>query len=215
MSKKASIIFYIFIKRIIDVVISLLALTISSPVLLLTALLIKIDSKGPVIFFQERVGVNGKIFRFYKFRSMIQNAETLLYNNKVLLEEYKKNSYKILKDPRVTRVGRIIRRFSIDEFPQFINVLKGDMSFVGPRAYRPEELADQQEKYPETKKYVKSLLTVKPGITGPWQVSGRSEINFDKRVEMDAYYANRKSILYDFIIILRTPLAVIKARGAV
>jgi len=112
-------------------------------------------------------------------------------------------------------VGKIIRRYSIDEIPQFINVLKGEMSIVGPRAYYPDELVEQQKRYPHTEKLVKEVLSVKPGITGFWQVSGRSEINFDKRIEMDAYYARKKSLLFDILIILKTPWAMISGKGAV
>ena len=151
----------------------------------------------------------------FKFRSMVANAEEILKRDKNLYEKYKKNSYKIFDDPRITNIGRIIRRFSIDEMPQFFNVLKGEMSIVGPRAYLPDELVEQQKVYPETKKYVKSLLSVKPGITGFWQVSGRSEINFDKRIQMDAEYAERRSIVYDILIVLKTPAAMVIGRGAV
>ena len=206
---------YIFIKKIFDIIISIIVLSLTCPILIIVAVLVYLGSPGPVVFVQKRVGQNGKIFKFYKFRSMVANAEEILKRDKKLLEEYKKNSYKIFNDPRITKIGRIIRKLSIDEFPQFINVLKGEMSVVGPRAYKPDELETQQEKYPESKKHVKDLLKAKPGITGPWQISGRSEINFDQRVEMDAYYANRRSILYDFIILVKTPMAVIKGTGAV
>ena len=123
--------------------------------------------------------------------------------------------YKIFNDPRITRVGRFIRRFSIDEFPQFFNIFSGEMSLVGPRAYYPYELEEQQKQYPESRKFVKIILSGKPGATGLWQVSGRSEINFDKRVEMDAHYLERRSLWYDFRIMLRTIPAVISGRGAI
>ncbi|KKP70308.1 hypothetical protein A2X44_01190 [candidate division CPR3 bacterium GWF2_35_18] len=195
--------------------VSITILLVILPVLFIVAILIYVSSPGPVIFVQKRVGKNGKIFNFYKFRSMVLNAEKILYQNKKLLAEYKKNSYKIFDDPRVTKIGRFIRKTSLDEFPQFVNVLKGEMSVVGPRAYKPDELEEQLRKYPEAEHYVQDLLKVKPGITGPWQVSGRSEINFDQRVRMDAYYANRRSILYDLVMIIKTPMAVLKGRGAV
>ncbi len=198
-----------------DLGISLIVLTLTAPILLVVAVAIYLDSPGPVVFTQKRVGKDGRIFDFFKFRSMIVNAEEILYKNKKLLEEYRKNSYKIVDDPRVTKVGRFIRKTSLDEFPQFINVLKGEMSVVGPRAYKQDELEEQQKKYPESEDYVRDLIRVKPGITGPWQVSGRSEINFDERVKMDAYYANRRSILYDILILFKTPMAVLKGRGAV
>jgi lipopolysaccharide/colanic/teichoic acid biosynthesis glycosyltransferase len=131
-----------------------------------------------------------------------------------LYEEYKRNSYKLENDPRIIRGGKFIRRTSIDELPQFINIFKGEMSLVGPRAYFPFELRDQQIEFPETKPYVEKLLTVKPGVTGPWQVGGRSKIGFVERTKMDAAYAERRSVLYDLYIILKTPLAVVQQRGA-
>ncbi len=115
----------------------------------------------------------------------------------------------------MTKVGKFIRRFSIDEFPQFLNTFKGDMSIVGPRAYYPYELAEQQKKYPASKKFVKIILSGKPGLTGLWQVTGRSEINFDKRVEMDAKYVERRSLFYDFWIMLKTIPAILSGKGAI
>ena len=117
-------------------------------------------------------------------------------------------------DPRITRVGRFIRKYSIDEVPQFINSLKGDMSIVGPRAYYPDELRDQQKEYPNTQDAVKVVLSVKPGITGVWQVTGRSGINFDKRILLDAEYAKKRSIVYDVWLILKTPAAMLSGKGA-
>ena len=114
----------------------------------------------------------------------------------------------------MTRVGKFIRRYSIDELPQFVNVLKGEMSIVGPRPYYPDELEEQQRVYPHTKKYVKEALTVKPGITGLWQVSGRSDVNFDERIKLDAEYARKKSLLLDIIILLKSPWAVLSGKGA-
>ena len=165
----------------------------------------------------RRVGKNGKLFRLYKFRSMILNAHGLIRTDpkfKKLYKQYKKSSYKLYEDPRVTKVGKFIRKHSIDEIPQFVNVLKGEMSIVGPRAYFPDELEEQQEKYPQTKKLVKEMLTVKPGITGYWQVTGRSEVNFDKRIEMDAYYARKKSLWLDFLVMIKTPWVMIAGVGA-
>jgi lipopolysaccharide/colanic/teichoic acid biosynthesis glycosyltransferase len=209
---------YAFLKRTLDIVLSIILLIIFSPIILVTAIAIKLDSKGPILAdTPPRVGRYGRLFKMYKFRSMVVNAHTLLVNDpkyKELYKIYKESGYKLKKDPRITRVGRIIRRFSIDEIPQFINVLKGEMSIVGPRAYYPDELREQQKKFPQTRDAVKIVLSVKPGITGEWQVSGRSEINFAKRVEMDARYAKRKSILYDLLIILRTPWAMISGKGA-
>jgi len=210
--------FYDFSKRILDIVFTFILIILFLPIWIVVPILIKFDSVGPVFAdTPKRVGKEGKLFRMYKFRSMIQNAHRVLKTDpkfKKLYEKYKKNSYKLKYDPRITRVGRFLRRFSLDEAPQVINVLKGEMTLVGPRAYYPDELEKQQRAYPQTRKYVKILLSAKPGITGYWQVSGRSEINFDKRVKMDASYVKRRSILYDLWVILKTPWAMISGKGA-
>lgn len=207
---------YDFAKRLVDIIGSVVGLILLSPVLILVALAIKLDSPGPVMADTPmRAGKNGKLFKIYKFRSMVQNAHEILEGNPKLLEEYKKNSYKIFNDPRVTKIGKFIRRFSVDELPQFSNIFKGEMSLVGPRAYYPYELLEQQKKYPSSRKFVRIILSGRPGVTGLWQVSGRSEINFDKRVEMDAKYVKRRSLLYDFWIMIKTIPAVISGRGAV
>lgn len=215
----SSIMFYESAKRIIDIIGATVAMVFFLPVAIITALAIEIESPGPILAdTPKRVGQRGKEFRLLKFRSMIPNAHNLLHTDpkfKMLLEEYKKSSYKLHNDPRVTKVGKFIRKHSIDEIPQLINVLVGDMSLVGPRPYYPFELKEQQEKYPHTKRLVKEVLEVKPGITGQWQVSGRSEINFDKRIQMDAEYARKKSFVYDIIILLRSPLAMITGKGAI
>lgn len=207
------------LKRWVDILGSIVLLIIFWPVCTLVALLIKLDSPGPVFAdTPERVGKDGKLFKMFKFRSMIQNAHTMLRNDPTmrrLYEEYKKNSYKLKKDPRVTNVGGFLRKHSLDEIPQLLNVLRGDMSIVGPRAYYPDELSNQQRLYPETRKLVKKVLSIKPGITGYWQVSGRSEVNFDKRIAMDADYVEHRSIWYDIKILLKTPWAMIFGKGAV
>jgi len=149
---------------------------------------------------------------------MIENAHMLLRKDpklKNLYEKYKRNSYKLKEDPRVTKIGRFIRKHSLDEIPQLFNVLKGEMSLIGPRAYYPDELVNQQKKYPETRKLVKKVLSIKPGITGYWQVSGRSEVNFDKRITMDADYVEKRSLWYDIKILIKTPWAMITGKGAV
>ncbi len=208
--------YYDFIKRIMDIIGALIGLALCSPVLLLTSLAIRLDSKGPIMADTPmRVGKNGNLFYMFKFRSMVVGAQELLQQNPELLKQYKKNSYKIHNDPRVTRVGKFIRKFSVDEFPQFINILRGEMSLVGPRAYYPFELEEQQKKYPQSRDFVKIILSSKPGLTGVWQVSGRSDINFDKRVEMDAQYVQRRSIFYDVYLMLKTVPAVLVGRGAV
>ncbi len=214
---------YDIAKRTIDLAGSIFLLILFSPIMLIVVILIKLTSPGPVIIERTslhsiRSGKGGRKFRLYKFRSMMVNAEKILKTDpkyKKLYDEYKRSSFKLHRDPRITPVGRFIRKHSIDEMPQLFNVLKGDMNIVGPRAYLPEELEEQQKKYPHTRKLVKEVLSIKPGITGFWQVSGRSEVNFDKRIEMDAYYARKKSLLLDFLILLKTPWAMISGKGAV
>lgn len=210
--------FYELTKRAMDIFFSMILLIIFSPIILIVAVAIKLDSKGPVLAdTPERVGRHGKLFKMYKFRSMVENAHDILRNNPKfakLYDKYKKGSYKLKDDPRITRVGRFIRKHSLDEVPQLINILKGEMSLVGPRAYYPDELRDQQNKYPSTRESVKIVLSIRPGATGCWQVSGRSEINFDKRIEMDASYVRKRSVLYDLTIILKTPWAMISGKGA-
>jgi len=205
-------------KRILDMLFSLFLLILFSPIILVLSILIKLDSKGPILAdTPERVGQNGKLFKMYKFRSMVQNAHELLREDpqfQKLFSAYKKGSYKLKDDPRITRIGHFVRKHSLDEIPQLLNVFIGDMSLVGPRAYYPDELVDQQKKYPKTQGSVKIVLSVKPGITGHWQVSGRSEINFDKRIEMDAAYVKKRSLWYDVWIIAKTPWAMISGKGA-
>ncbi len=211
--------YYRYIKRPLDVIMAIFLLIFFSPLFLITAILIKMDSPGPVLAdVPERIGQNGNRFKMYKFRSMIVNAHYLLRSDpqfRYLFSLYKRGNYKLKNDPRVTRIGKFIRKHSIDEIPQLINVLKGEMSIVGPRAYYPDELENQQKKFPFTRKLVKKVLSVKPGITGLWQVSGRSEINFDKRIALDAKYVDNMSLWQDLKIILKTPLIMITGKGAV
>ncbi len=211
-------VFYEILKRITDIFFSMFLLILFLPIITIVAVMIVLDSKGPIFAdTPERVGKNGKPFKMYKFRSMVQNAHEILRENPKyarLFDMYKKGSYKLKDDPRITRVGHFIRKHSLDEVPQLLNVVKGEMSIVGPRAYYPDELREQQKKYPNTKDAVKIVLSVQPGITGYWQVSGRSEINFDKRIKMDADYVKRRSILYDTSIIFKTPWAMISGKGA-
>lgn len=203
-------------KRFLDIIGSILGLILLSPIFLITCLFIKLDSIGPIMADTPmRVGRNGKLFKMFKFRSMVLGAHELLQKNPELMKKYKQNSYKIQDDPRITKVGRFIRKYSVDELPQLINILQGEMTLVGPRAYYPFELSDQQKKYPNSREFVKIILSAKPGLTGVWQVSGRSDINFDKRVEMDAQYVQRRSIFYDLFLVLRTIPAVLVGRGAV
>ncbi len=209
----------VYLKRLIDIVLSFLLLILFSPVYVLTAVAIRLDSEGPILAdVPERIGEKGKKFKMYKFRSMITKAHYLLRTDprfKTLFTEYKRGSYKLKKDPRITKIGKFIRKHSLDEIPQLINVLKGDMSLVGPRAYYPDELENQLKKYPHTKQLVRKVLSVKPGITGLWQVSGRSEINFDKRIAIDALYVDNISLWKDLVIILKTPVVMVTGKGAI
>jgi exopolysaccharide production protein ExoY len=212
---------YDFLKRILDIIGSLVGIIVFSPIMLVTSLAIKLETPGPVFAdTPKRVSKDGKLFKMYKFRSMFMGAHDMLHNDpkfKDLLAKYKQNSYKldIDEDPRITRVGKFIRKTSFDELPQFFNILKGEMSLVGPRAYYPFELEEQQKRFPESKEYVLIILTAKPGLTGLWQTSGRSHINFDDRVKLDAKYVLKRSIFFDIWILLKTIPAILTARGAV
>lgn len=206
-------------KRAIDLTGSVILGLFFLPIAAATALAIKFDSTGPVLAdTPRRVGKGGGLFRIYKFRSMIVNAHRKLRTDPKfakLYSQYKRNSYKLKEDPRVTNVGKFIRKHSLDEIPQLINVIRGEMSLVGPRPYYQDELEQQQKKYPHTKELVSVVLSAKPGITGYWQVSGRSEVNFDKRIKMDADYVRKRSILFDVSILLKSPWAMISGKGAV
>ncbi len=195
------------IKRMADVVVSLMALVFLGPLFLVVAVCILIDDGFPVLLMQKRVGLYGREFRLHKFRSMFRDAEEMKSG---LLEKNESGDgviFKMKNDPRITRVGRILRRFSIDETPQFLNVLVGDIALVGPRPPLPEEVA----------KYTLSdrkRLHVKPGLTCLWQIQGRSEIPFDKLVSLDMQYIRSQSILKDIVIIIKTIPAVLFGRGA-
>ena len=205
-------------ERLMDIVFSIGLIILFLPIIVVIVIAIKLDSKGPILAdTPQRVGKKGKLFKMYKFRSMVENAHEMLREDpeySKLYDVYKRGSYKLKNDPRITRVGRFIRKHSLDEIPQFLNILRGEMGVVGPRAYYPDELRQQQKKYPHTAESVKIVLSVKPGLTGYWQVSGRSQINFDKRIEMDADYVKKRHILYDLWIIAKTPWAMISGKGA-
>lgn len=188
---------YLITKRAIDIIGSFVGLVLLFPLFLIIALLIKIeDPKGKVIFKQVRIGKNGKTFNIYKFRSMISNAEELL--DKLLdCNETTGAMFKMKDDPRITRIGHFIRKTSIDELPQLVNVLTGEMSLVGPRPPLPREVAEYTE-------YDKQRLLVTPGCTGLWQVSGRSEVGFEEMVELDLKYIRERSLFEDFKIICKT-----------
>lgn len=200
--------YYAPVKRAIDIFSAIALSILFLPVWLLIPILIKLDSPGPIIYKHKRVGKGGCEFWLYKFRTMVSDADEILFKkDRRLLAEFKRGDWKLQQDPRITTLGRIMRSITIDEFPQLWNVLKGEMSLVGPRAYLYKELISQQRKYPHTRPWVKDILTVKPGITGPWQTSGRNVIPFDKRAKMDADYARSQSLLADLWIILKTPQA--------
>jgi exopolysaccharide biosynthesis polyprenyl glycosylphosphotransferase len=196
---------YLF-KRGLDFILTMVGLFAITPLLLITAMLIKLDSPGPVIYKQRRVGRNGKFFAMYKFRSMVENAEATNYKL-ANFNEVNGAAFKIKEDPRVTKVGRFIRKYSIDELPQLLNVLKGDMSLIGPRPPLPKEVEEYSD-------WEWRRLEVVPGITGLWQVSGRSELSFEQWVNLDIYYIENWNLWMDFKILLKTIPAVIKGEGA-
>ena len=202
-----------FAKRTIDIIAGVVGTILLIPITILVWLvrIIKKENNGPLFFEQLRIGKNGKQFRMYKYRSMCMNAdETLkkyLEENEDARKEYKK--YKKLKnDPRITKVGCFLRKTSLDEFPQFINVLKGDMSLVGPRPYLPREQKDMGE-------YYSAIIKVKPGITGPWQVRGRNKLEFEDRLKLDLEYVNNMSIKEDIKMVWKTVTKVVKKDGAI
>ena len=196
----------LFIKRLIDIGVSSLVLFVMSPVLLIIALLIKLTSKGPVLFKQTRSGLKGRKFVLYKFRSMVVDAEA---QRKELVEKNEMDGpvFKMRHDPRITKIGRFIRRTSLDEYPQLINVLKGDMSIVGPRPPLPEEVENYEI-------WQRRRLSLKPGITCIWQVSGRNKISFEQWMKMDLQYIDNWSLLLDLKIILQTFFVVLTGYGA-
>ncbi len=197
-------------KRLLDILVAMVLMIIFLPIWFVVPILILFDSGWPLLFKHKRLGKNGQEFFLYKFRSMVKDADDILHKqNKQLLEEFKNGDWKIKNDPRITKLGKVLRSLTIDEFPQLYNVLRGEMSMVGPRAYVRRELDDQGERYPETKQYIPLLLSVKPGITGPWQTSGRNEVPFPVRARMDAEYAQQRSIMNDLRILFRTPKAMI------
>ena len=200
---------YLIVKRFLDIVISLFGLVIFSPILLITAIAIKLTSKGPVMYTHDRIGQNGKVFRFYKFRSMVYNADDILYNellkDEEIAEEYQANK-KLHRDPRITKVGSFIRKTSIDELPQLLNVLKGDMSFIGNRPYMPREKEDMGE-------YFNDIVKTKPGLTGYWQVSGRNNKSFKSRLKLEKEYSEIFSFKLDVKIFFKTFLVIFNHDG--
>ncbi|UCF05957.1 MAG: exopolysaccharide biosynthesis polyprenyl glycosylphosphotransferase [bacterium] len=197
---------YLLCKRITDIAVALLFFILFLPIMPVVAILIKLDSPGPILFKQRRVGKNGKNFDFYKFRSMVHDAENVI-NALRPLSAPNGPIFKLKDDPRVTPVGRFLRRSSLDELPQLINVLKGDMSIVGPRPNLPSEVAHYQP-------WQKRRLNVTPGITCLWQIAGRSHIGFDEWMRLDLEYIQKRSYATDLKIMLKTLPAVIARKGA-
>ena len=184
---------YKFFKRLFDITISMIGLITTSPILLITAIAIKVESPGPIIFKQERLGLNGKVFKIYKFRSMCVNAE-------------KGGVYEKKGDPRVTKVGKFIRKTSIDELPQFVNILKGEMSLIGPRpalTYHPWPYSEYTEEQ-------KRMFHVRPGVTGWAQVNGRKEVEWPRRIELNVEYVDKMSLYFDLVILFKTIFKVLR-----
>lgn len=200
-------------KRTLDIFGSIFLLVLFSPIMLITAILVKVTSPGPIIFRQKRVGKGSKEFWMYKFRSMFigDNDRILKENYPKLWEKYKNAGWKLPmnEDPRITPIGKKIRALTIDEFPQLVNVLRGTMSLVGPRAYREEELRDYEQKFPHTQKCIQDIRSVKPGITGIWQTSGRNDLTFEQRAKLDSYYVCHRSIRQEIMILLKTPMSML------
>jgi lipopolysaccharide/colanic/teichoic acid biosynthesis glycosyltransferase len=203
-------------KRILDLVSASVVFIIFSPLFIIIPILIKLDSPGPVFYKQGRVGKDNQEFWLYKFRTMVTNADEILINDLEFRKRFKKKTgWKVQShnDPRITKTGKFLRDFSLDELPQLLNIFSGEMSMVGPRAYRRDlvgdEITEQLKIYPKLKKQMELALTVKPGLTGPWQTSGRNELSWEERVKLDAKYARKKSLLYDIFIILKTPQAML------
>lgn len=207
-TKPSEKIVYRTTKRALDVLLSSIALVALFPVFLIIGIAIKIDSKGPVFFLHNRIGKNGKPMKMYKFRTMLPNAEEMIQNfSEEQMKEFKQN-YKLKNDPRITKVGKILRKTSLDELPQIINILKGELSIIGPRPVIEEEL----ELY-GNKKY--KFLSVTPGLTGYWQANGRSTTTYEERISMELYYIDNRSLWLDIKLFFKTFISVIKREGAV
>lgn len=198
---------YKIIKRGMDFIFALIGLIVLSPIFAIIAVAIKLESKGPVFFKHTRIGKNGKIIKIYKFRSMVENAEELIKKfTPEQMKEYKEN-YKLTNDPRITKVGKFLRKTSLDELPQLINIIKGELSIIGPRPVVQDEL----EKYgPNAQKF----LSVTPGLTGYWAANGRSCTSYEQRMEMELFYVDNLSFKMDVKVFFKTIEAVIKREGA-
>ena len=201
--------FYFVGKRFLDIFVSCLLLIVLTPAVLLIALAIKLTSKGPVLYRQDRVGLDGEIFSLLKFRTMTPNAGELVLTDEGLRQAYVESGYKLVGDWHAlyTPIGHWLRRSSIDELPQLWNVLCGQMTIIGPRPVVPDELCMYGEVIP-------IYLSVKPGMTGMWQIHGRSNTTYERRVELDAYYVENRSLALDLMILARTPRVVLSRTGA-
>ncbi len=201
-------------KRTFDIVFSGCVLVFGLPLFLIIALLVKCTSKGPIFYCSMRLGQDGNLFNFWKFRTMYTNSDLklkqLLEDNPLLREEWKKY-FKLKNDPRLTKIGKFLRKTSLDEFPQFWNVLKGDLSIVGPRPYLPNETQEIKKFIGEK---ITHLLSVKPGLTGIWQTSGRSYLTFEERVHLDLNYVKKRTFFFDLCLILKTIPMILFPRGA-
>lgn len=199
---------YKIVKRTTDVALSSVAMVVLLPVFAIIALAIKLESKGPVFFKHTRIGKDGKIIKIYKFRSMVENAEDLIKKfTPEQMAEFKEN-YKLTNDPRITKVGKILRKTSLDELPQLLNIIKGDLSIIGPRPVVAEEL----------KKYgpnIEKFLSVTPGLTGFWAANGRSCTSYEQRMQMELFYIDNVSLKMDVKVFFKTIEAVVKKRGAI
>ena len=198
---------YRIVKRILSILCSVISIIVLSPLFIIISLVVKISSKGSVFFIHERIGFQGKKFKLIKFRTMVDNAEDMIA---AFTPEQKKEweeNFKLKDDPRITKIGKFLRKTSLDELPQLINILKGDMSFVGPRPIVEDELSwygDNKEK----------LLSVKPGLTGWWAVNGRSDVPYPERCDLELYYVDHVSFGFDLLILLKTLGAIIRKDGA-
>lgn len=202
---------YLFIKRLFDIICGLLGCILILPIAIVVKIAYVCDKDFSSIFYSQiRIGKNGKKFKMYKFRSMVPNADEILFKtleiDKVAAEEYRKNK-KFKNDPRITKVGRVMRKLSIDELPQLINILKGDMSMIGNRPYLPRERDDMGE-------YYKDIIKTKPGLTGYWQVNGRSDTTFNERLKLESFYSNHNSLVLDIKIFFKTFQVVLFGKGA-
>ena len=200
--------YYKYTKRILDIVLSSIGFIVLLPIFGMIALCVKLDSRGPVFFKHKRIGKNGKEIYIYKFRTMVKNAEDMIKDfTPEQAKEFRKN-YKLKDDPRITKVGKVLRKTSLDELPQLLNIIKGELSIIGPRPVIEEEL----EKYGDNKK---KFLSVTPGLTGYWAANGRSCTSYEERMELELYYVDNMSFKLDVKILIKTALTVLIRKGAI